>query len=155
MMISESNSHSSKLTAEIFDALWKILDSIRGTSDISEFKDLVLAFLFIKYISDLDLDHSENQSSIVRFKLPKNSNFYAIHAQRHELHLVENVEQALRAFEEANPEFHNMFESVRLHLKNTWRRGEANRYALRGIIELFAQPQLSFRSNETNPKLAV
>ena len=44
---------------EINNVLWRACDSFRGTIDATEYKDYILVMLFVKYISDVWLDHYE------------------------------------------------------------------------------------------------
>jgi type I restriction enzyme M protein len=38
--------------SELYSSLWASCDELRGGMDASQYKDYVLALLFIKYISD-------------------------------------------------------------------------------------------------------
>ena len=44
---------------EINAILWKACDTFRGTVDPSEYKNYILVMLFLKYVSDVWLDHYE------------------------------------------------------------------------------------------------
>jgi type I restriction enzyme M protein len=44
---------------EINNILWKAGDTFRGTVDPSEYKNYILVMLFVKYLSDVWLDHYE------------------------------------------------------------------------------------------------
>ena len=44
---------------EINSILWKACDTFRGTVDPSEYKNYILVMLFLKYVSDVWLDHYE------------------------------------------------------------------------------------------------
>lgn len=41
-------------TRQIQDVLWKAADKLRGTMDASQFKEFVLALVFLKYVSDAE-----------------------------------------------------------------------------------------------------
>ena len=78
---------------EINNFLWDAADSQRNTVDSNAFKDYILAFLFYKYISDLqkkertkleqqygnDKDRIELKMKNTRFNLPKGTSFYDIY----------------------------------------------------------------------------
>ena len=36
----------------LYSSLWQSCDELRGSMDASQYKDYVLVFLFVKYISD-------------------------------------------------------------------------------------------------------
>src|SRR5271154_6117998 len=38
--------------SELYSSLWKSCDELRGGMDASQYKDYVLALLFVKYVSD-------------------------------------------------------------------------------------------------------
>ena len=38
--------------SELYSSLWEACNDLRGSMDASQYKDYVLALLFIKYISD-------------------------------------------------------------------------------------------------------
>ena len=38
--------------SELYSSLWEACNDLRGSMDASQYKDYVLAWLFIKYISD-------------------------------------------------------------------------------------------------------
>ena len=38
--------------SELYSSLWKSCDKLRGGMDASQYKDYVLVFLFVKYVSD-------------------------------------------------------------------------------------------------------
>jgi type I restriction enzyme M protein len=38
--------------SELYSALWKSCDELRGGMDASQYKDYVLVLLFVKYVSD-------------------------------------------------------------------------------------------------------
>lgn len=38
--------------SELYSSLWQSCDELRGGMDASQYKDYVLVFLFVKYVSD-------------------------------------------------------------------------------------------------------
>lgn len=102
---------------EINNKLWAAADSSRGAVDGSVFKDYILAFLFYKYISDLnrhelkklqerygnDKERISMKMKNSRFSLPKGTSFYDIYNQQTQDNIGEIINKALHAIEEANP----------------------------------------------------
>ena len=37
---------------ELKDTLWKAADKLRGSMDASQYKDVILGLVFLKYVSD-------------------------------------------------------------------------------------------------------
>lgn len=103
---------------EINAILWKACDTFRGTIDPSEYKNYILVMLFVKYVSDVWLDHYakyqqdfggdteriERRMSFEPFKLPKDSDFYTLYERRNQPNIGEEINIALAAIEEANKE---------------------------------------------------
>ena len=54
--------------------LWAAADKLRGNIDVSEYKNIVLGLLFLKYISDAFYKRREELDALTRD--PKNEDFY-------------------------------------------------------------------------------
>ena len=52
-------------TKELKDTLWKAANKLRGTLPASQYKDVILGLVFLKYVSDADDERSSNA-----FKVP-------------------------------------------------------------------------------------
>src|SRR5512139_3603528 len=93
---------------EINSILWKACDTFRGTVDPSEYKNYILVMLFLKYVSDVWLDHyegykkqyGENEERTLRrmarerFVLPKGTDYYSLYEQRNEKNIGERIDMA-------------------------------------------------------------
>ncbi|UYH51232.1 type I restriction-modification system subunit M N-terminal domain-containing protein [Candidatus Kirkpatrickella diaphorinae] len=108
---------SQKLSQDsINKALWNVCNVFRGTISPDAYRDYVLTMLFLKYISDVCLDHYEkiekkfsNDKELIdmylreeRFALPRGASFYALYEQRHSPGSGERIDKALHAIEENN-----------------------------------------------------
>lgn len=71
-VISKSNHHDLDIERE----LWAAADKLRGNIDVSEYKNIVLGLLFLKYISDAFYKRREELEAFTRD--PKNEDFYVI-----------------------------------------------------------------------------
>ena len=101
---------------EVKKVAWAACDTFRGVVDATDYKDYILDFLFLKYISDVWAEHYEaarlrygeddarirRRMDRERFVLPRGATFGDIHAQRDAENLGELINQALDAIEEAN-----------------------------------------------------
>jgi type I restriction enzyme M protein len=99
---------------EINSILWAACDTFRGVIDPSEYKNYILVFLFLKYISDIWKNHYEEYQKQYgddderiqrkmereRFVLPKGTSFYDLYEQRNADNIGELINIALEAIEE-------------------------------------------------------
>ena len=145
---------------EINGILWKACDTFRGTIDPSEYKNYILVMLFVKYISDVWIDHraaliqqyggdaarAERQMQYERFVLPKGSDFYTLYEQRQAPNLGEVINKALEAIEAANKAklngvFRNIDFNSEANLGQTAQRNER----LRNLLADFKDERLDLR----------
>jgi type I restriction enzyme M protein len=145
---------------EINAILWRACDTFRGTIDPSEYKNYILVMLFVKYISDVWIDHrdaliahyggdvarAERQLQYERFILPKGSDFYTLYDQRNAPNLGETINKALEAIEGANKAklngvFRNIDFNSEANLGQTGQRNER----LRNLLADFKNEKLDLR----------
>lgn len=106
-----------KLNQEEINAVaWRVCDTFRGVVDPSEYKNYILVFLFLKYLSDVWEDNKEQYDnqykgdeerikrklSRERFILPDGCSYYDVYRQRNESNIGEIINIALDKIEEAN-----------------------------------------------------
>ncbi|EXS22298.1 MULTISPECIES: type I restriction-modification system subunit M [Acinetobacter] len=144
-------------------ALWSACDVFRGTISADTYKDFILTMLFLKYISDVWQDHYDNykkeygnEPELIeemmkneRFILPRESNFYSLHAQRNEPGNGERIDIALNSLEEANGTKlkevgKSVFQDI---LFNTDKLGEEKQKntILKDLLEVFASKDLDLK----------
>lgn len=144
---------------DINKAVWSACDSFRGIVDPSIYKDYILTMLFLKYISDIWLDHYEqyrkeygDEPELIeelmkseRFVLPKEASFYRLHERRNEPGNGERIDQALHAIEEANiTKLRDVFQDISFN-SNKLGDDKQKNTILRHVLEDFAKPQLDLR----------
>lgn len=142
-------------------AVWNACDTFRGTVDASIYKDYVLTMLFLKYISDVWQDHYDQYKTEhgdhpelieellknERFVLPRNANFYTLHAARHEPGNGERIDKALHAIEEANiTKLRDVFQDISFNSGKLGDEAQKNDI-LRHLLEDFAKPELNLRES--------
>lgn len=95
---------------------WAACDTFRGVIDASEYKDFILVFLFLKYVSDVWKEHFAEAGARYggdelrigrrmereRFVLPEGASFDDLHRQRNADNIGELIDEALEAIAQAN-----------------------------------------------------
>lgn len=145
---------------DINNALWKACDTFRGVVDPDEYKNYILEFMFLKYLSDVWNDHrrqfkaqyGEDEERIQRkmqrlpFVMPPNCTFDYIQANRMNEQLGDLINRILAKIEEEprnklklDGVFQADFSSEKLGA--TKERNER----LKHLIDDFSDPVLDFR----------
>ncbi len=145
---------------EINNILWKACDTFRGVVDPSEYKNYILVFLFIKYISDLWKDKKENytnqykgdetriQRALLRerFVLPENCDYDYIYKSRNDSKIGEIINIALERIEEKNKEkLEGVFRNIDFNSEHSLGQPKERNQRLKHLIEDFADPKLDLR----------
>ena len=150
-----------KISQEEINALaWKACDTFRGVVDPSEYKNYILVFLFVKYISDVRKDKHEElhakysgdaeriQRALKRlpFNVPENCTFDFIYERRNEANIGEIINQALDEIEDANKgKLDGVFRNIDFNSEsNLGQTKDRNRRLLNLIID-FADPKMDLR----------
>ncbi|MBY2218330.1 type I restriction-modification system subunit M, partial [Clostridioides difficile] len=101
---------------EINSTLWRAADTFRGKIDSSLYKDYILVMLFIKYLSDVYVEHYEEYAakynndearikralSRERFILDEKSTFDYLYEKRNDSSIGDIINKALEHIEESN-----------------------------------------------------
>lgn len=145
---------------EINNTLWQACDTFRGVVDPAEYKNYILVFLFLKYLSDVWKDHYEayrkkygdNQKLIERkmarerFLLPERSRFDYIAAKKNEANIGEIINKALEAVEEANKlKLEGVFRNIDFNSESSLGQTKDRNRRLKNLIDDFSKPVLDFR----------
>lgn len=139
--------------------LWSACDTFRGAFDSSEYKNYILVFLFLKYLSDVWKDHYEeyqkqygdNEELIMRkmkrerFYLPKDCTFDDLYGNRTKDDIGERIDKALAKIESENLEkLEGVFRNITFNSDKLGQTKDRNR-RLKSLFDDFAKPQLDFR----------
>lgn len=110
-------SEDSKINqSEINSTAWNACNTFRGVVDPSEYKNYILVFLFLKYLSDIWQDKIEEYENKYkgdeerinrkmdreRFVLPKDCSYYYIYDKRNEPNIGDIINNVLYKIEESN-----------------------------------------------------
>ncbi len=148
---------------KINSIVWKACDTFRGVVDPSEYKNYILVFLFIKYISDVWKDNYEKlvkefgddkerirrRLERERFKLDKTCSYDYLFAHRNDARIGQIINEALEKIEEDNKSklegvFRNIDFNSDLQLGETRERNAR----LKNLIEDFSDDKLDLRPSK-------
>lgn len=145
---------------EINNTLWAACDTFRGVVDPAEYKNYILVFLFLKYLSDVWKDHYEEykqkygdnakliqrKMSRERFILPPRSRFDYIASQKNEANIGEIINKALEAVEEVNKlKLEGVFRNIDFNSESNLGQTKDRNRRLKNLIDDFNKPVLDFR----------
>lgn len=151
---------------QINNALWNACDTFRGAFDSSEYKNYILVFMFLKYLSDVWQDHynkyqeqyGDDNELILRklkrerFVLPENSSFSYIYEKRNDADIGGIIDKILARIEEQNLEkLNGVFRNISFNSEKLGQTKDRNR-RLVNLINDFAKPELDFRPSLWNDK---
>ncbi len=144
---------------QINNSLWSACDTFRGAFDSSEYKNYILVFMFVKYLSDVWKDKYEEYSEQFgkdealiarkmkreRFVLPKDCTFEYIHEHRNDSDIGEQIDKILNKIEDENlAKLEGVFRNISFNSDKLGQTKDRNR-RLKEIINDFANPILNFR----------
>ncbi len=139
-------------TAEIgFEQqIWSAADKLRGNIDASEYKNVVLGLIFLKYISDkFDQRHQElvdegegfeedrdEYTAENIFFVPESARWKAIAASAHTPEVGKVIDEAMRQIEAENDRLKNI-------LPKNFARQELDKRRLGEVVDLFTNVQMA------------
>lgn len=145
---------------EINEALWSACDTFRGVVDPSEYKNYILVFLFLKYLSDVWKDrydkykeeYGDDEELIrrrmkrERFVLPENSSFDYLIENQNADDLGNKINKALEKIEEANYEkLEGVFRNVDFNSESNLGKTKDRNRRLKNLITDFNKKELNLR----------
>lgn len=151
---------------QINTALWSACDTFRGAFDSSEYKNYILVFMFIKYLSDVWKDHYNEYKKLYgddeeliqrklkreRFVLPENCTYDYLYKHRNDSDIGEKIDKVLGQIEEKNLEkLDGVFRNISFNSDKLGQTKDRNR-RLKNLINDFAKPVLDFRPSLWNDK---
>lgn len=144
---------------QINNALWKACDTFRGAFDSSEYKNYILVFMFLKYLSDVWKDkqdeyrkeYGDNDELIARkmkrerFVLAPDCTFDYIYENRTKDNIGEIIDKVLGKIEAENlAKLEGVFRNISFNSDKLGQTKDRND-RLQDLINDFANPVLNFR----------
>ncbi len=145
---------------EINSALWAACDTFRGVVDPSEYKNYILVFMFLKYLSDVWKDkyeqlkkqHGKDEALIKRkmsrerFVLPDNCTFDYIVQHKNDPDIGGKINKILEKIEDENKsKLEGVFRNVDFNSDSNLGQTKDRNRRLKNLIEDFDKPKLNFR----------
>lgn len=153
--------HTKKINQNEINAVaWKACDTFRGVVDPSEYKNYILVFLFLKYLSDVWREKKEKYEERYKgdkvrierklgresFILPEGCSFYDIYNKRDEANIGEIINIALDHIEESNKsKLEGVFRNIDFNSEANLGQTKERNKRLKNLIEDFADPRLDLR----------
>jgi len=144
---------------QINNTLWAACDTFRGAFDSSEYKNFILVFMFVKYLSDVwkdkhdeyDKQYGKDKELIrrklkrERFVLPDNCTFDYLYDHRNDADIGEKIDKVLAKIEDQNLEkLEGVFRNISFNSEKLGQTKDRNR-RLKNLLTDFANPILDFR----------
>ncbi len=144
---------------QINNTLWAACDTFRGAFDSSEYKNYILVFMFVKYLSDVWKDKQEEYAkqygkdkelikrkmSRERFVLPENCTFDFLYDHRNDPDIGERIDKVLAKIEDQNLEkLEGVFRNISFNSEKLGQTKDRNR-RLKNLLTDFSNPVLDFR----------
>ncbi|OJV91796.1 MAG: type I restriction-modification system subunit M [Bacteroidia bacterium 44-10] len=130
--------------SELYSTLWRSCDELRGGMDASQYKNYVLAMLFIKYVSD-KVKH--NIESLI--EVPEGCSFDDIVKLKGKTNIGEQMNIKLAAWEEAN-DLDGMFKEADFSDESKLGKGKDLVQTVSNLIGVFQSSGLNFGKNQAN-----
>lgn len=147
---------------QINSTAWEACDTFRGVVDPSEYKNYILVFLFVKYLSDkwkerleeLEKEYNGDQERMQRqlryepFQLTDTSTFDYLYQNRNASNIGELINQALEQIQDANRgKLEGVFRDIDFNSERNLGETKEKNKRLKSLIEDFAKPELDLRSS--------
>lgn len=145
---------------EINSTLWQACDTFRGVVDPSEYKNYILVFMFLKYLSDVWADKYDeykkqygNDEELIkrkmsreRFVLPENCSFDYIKLKKNESDIGSIINKILEKIEDENKsKLEGVFRNVDFNSDTNLGQVKDRNRRLKNLIDDFDKPKLNFR----------
>lgn len=139
---------------------WNACDTFRGVVDPAEYKNYILVFLFLKYLSDVWKDKREqfekqyagDEERILRrlnrerFVVPDACTFDYLYSQRNADNIGELINQALEKLEEKNKtKLEGVFRNIDFNSEDKLGETRDRNNRLKHLVEDFADPRMDLR----------
>lgn len=143
---------------DINRVLWSAADTFRGKIDSSIYKDYILVMLFVKYLSDMHVEHYKEYMEKYdgdeervkramareRFILDESATFENLYKNRTQTNIGETINKALSKIEDENTEkLRGVFRNIDFNSESVLGATKERNTVLRNLLEDFNKLDLS------------
>lgn len=140
----------------IESAVQEACDVFRGTGDIGDSRDFVLAMLLLKYLSDIGQEQSGlGTERTARFVVPRGAEFRTLHAARNQPGNGLRIDQALGAVESHNVNLLGVFRGISFEATVLGNAEQKERLLCRLLDVFGAAGALDFRKDSEDAAQSV
>jgi type I restriction enzyme M protein len=129
--------------SELYATLWKSCDELRGGMDASQYKDYVLTFLFIKYVSDKYGDRDDTVS------IPPGGSFRDMVRLKGKPDIGDQINKIIARLAEEN-DLKGVIDLTDFNDEEKLGRGKEMVDRLSALIGIFENPSLNFSRNRAD-----
>ncbi|MEI7858038.1 MAG: type I restriction-modification system subunit M, partial [Methanomicrobiales archaeon] len=128
--------------SELYSALWKSCDELRGGMDASQYKDYILVLLFVKYVSD---KYAGQPNAVI--DVPAGGSFTDMVALKGDKDIGDNINKIIGRLADANTPLKGVIESTDFNNADKLGSGKEMVDRLSKLIAIFQDPGLDFSRN--------
>jgi type I restriction enzyme M protein len=130
--------------SELYATLWKSCDELRGGMDASQYKDYVLTFLFIKYVSD---KYGDRDDAVV--SIPAGGSFRDMIRLKGKPDIGDQINKIIARLAEEN-DLKGVIDLTDFNDEEKLGRGKEMVDRLSALIGIFENPSLNFSRNRAD-----
>jgi type I restriction enzyme M protein len=130
--------------SELYSSIWQSCDELRGGMDASQYKDYVLALLFVKYVSDRFAGQKDSE-----LEVPKGGSFADMVKLKGNKDIGEGMNKVISKLAEAN-DLKGIIDTADFNDEGKLGKGKDMVDRLTNLVAIFDNPSLDFRSNRAD-----
>lgn len=130
--------------SELYSSIWKSCDELRGGMDASQYKDYVLALLFVKYVSD-----KYAGQTYAPIKVPVGGSFADMQAAKGKPDIGERLNTIIKTLAKEN-NLTGIIDTADFDDKSKLGDGNEMQVTLTNLVAIFEDPSLDFSKNRAD-----
>lgn len=127
--------------SELYSSIWRSCDELRGGMDASQYKDYVLALLFVKYVSD---KYAGQPYALI--KVPAGGSFADMQAAKGKPDIGERMNTIIKTLAKEN-NLTGIIDTADFDDKSKLGDGSEMQVTLTNLVAIFEDPSLDFSKN--------